>query len=149
MRIAQSGHVTVTVPAAAPDVIVVLADADEVAAFVAPLLDDRSTGDRWVVEPVRLGPVVVRPVADVTVTRTDDEVTVTGVPVPGTTRTWLSVVMAVTPGDGTCTVTTDWEVRVDLPGPQFVARLARPLLEAEARTVTRDLTTRLVNRFVT
>ena len=148
MRIAQAGEVTVALADGAEDVLAVLADGDEVATFVAPLLDDASTTTRWVVEPTRVGPVTVRPVADVAVARDDDTVAVRGRPVPGATPTWLTVDMAVRSlAEDRCEVHTRWEVRVDLPGPQFVAALARPLLRSEARKATDDLRTRLIARF--
>lgn len=149
MRLQQTTHLTVPVDGTVADVLAIIENADEVQDFVAPLLDDSTSGTRWVVEPVRLGPVTIRPMCEVSVTRAGDTVAVRGRPVPGATPTWLDVEMTGVPRGDACTIEVDWQIRVDLPGPQFVARLAKPLLDAETRVVTADLTTRLRQRFAT
>lgn len=147
MRIEQDGELTVALAAPVGDVLDVLADPLEIQGFVAPLLHPRSTRDRWVIEPVRVGPVVVRPVTRVRVERRADVVAVRGVPEERATPTWLDVVMAGKDLGARSRLDVAWRVQVGLRGPQVVARLARPLLAAEADRVTHDLSARLVARF--
>lgn len=147
MRIEQSGQVTTLVAARADDVLAVLSDPVEVADFVSSLVAEGSTTKRWVVEPVRVGPVVVRPVTAVHLERERNTVRVVGVPVPLATPTWLDVAMTTTAVDARTRVDAQWRVRVELHGPQFVARLARPLLDQQTRFVSAELTRALVERF--
>jgi len=148
VRLAFDGADEVAVATPAADALAVLEDRDEVHGLVRDLLHASATPERWVLADLHLGPVVINPALDVTVSRTGDTVEVAGNPVPGRTPSWLTVRLAVAPDGAGSTIRSTWQVEVDVPGPQLLAGSIRPLANASVRRTAHQLIERLAERLV-
>lgn len=146
MRLDYDGVEEVAVATSPADALAVLEDRDEVHGLVRDMLHPSATPERWVLADLHLGPVAINPAVDVTVSRAGDTVEIAGNPVPGRTPSWLTVRLTVTAADGGSTVRSDWEVTVDVPGPQLLAGSIRPLAGASVRRTAHQLTNRLAGR---
>jgi hypothetical protein len=146
VRLAYDGVEEVAVAASPDDALAVLQDRDEVYGLVRDMLHASATAERWVLADLHLGPMVINPAVDVTVSRADDTVEVAGNPVPGRTPSWLTVRLTVVAADRGSTVRSAWEVEVDVPGPQLLAGSIRPLAAASVRRTAHQLTNRLAGR---
>jgi hypothetical protein len=146
VRLTFDGVEEVAVAASVSDALAVLENRDEVYGLVRDLLHPSATAERWVLADLHLGPVVINPAVDVSVTRTRDTVEVAGNPVPGRTPSWLTVRLAAVADGNGATVRSNWEVQVDVPGPQLLAGSIRPLASASVRRTAHQLTDRLADR---
>lgn len=149
MKIDLEGHDEVRVGTDAHAVADALSDPDELLDLLDGMIRPSSTRDRWVMAELTAGPARVTPAVAVAVARDDDRrVRIIGRPVAGHTPAHLDLDLAVRPdGDGAASITSRWEVAVEVPGPQLLVSTVRPLMVTSSRRVTRQLADRLRQRF--
>ena len=147
MKLVFDGDDRVRVAAPAPHVREVLAEPVELLAMFGDLLDPSSRPHRWVGPELQAGPRSLVAAVDVQVaTPAVERVVVRGRPVPGYTPATLDIDLVVD-GDEHARLAWAWRFRIDVPGPQVLARTLRPVVTRSSRRTTREIRERLRDRF--
>lgn len=149
MRLQFEDDDQVRVATPADEVHAVLSEPVELLALFGDLLDPSSRPHRWVGPELHAGRHSIATALDIAVEApTDEQVRVRGHPVEGHVPAHLDIDLDLRPGgpDGALLVSR-WRFRLEVPGPQVLARTLHPVVARSSRRTTREIRERLVRRF--
>lgn len=149
MRLQFDDDDQVRVATPADEVHAVLTEPVELLAMFGDLLDPSSRPHRWVGPELHAGRHRIATALDIAVEApADDRVQVRGRPVEGYVPANLDIDLDVRPeGPDRTLLTSQWRFRLEVPGPQVLARTLHPVVARSSRRTTREIRERLVRRF--